>query len=216
MREIAENQKPIVWQTTKGPDNLKQHQGRWLWLVWHPGAFDGVSTTEILALNQIYEQLQGHQCDVIALSRDSVRTLMAWAYQIYDSTGIEILFPLAQDHADENAMRFMNFNHIKHIHRVAVLIGPDGEVWAQLEYPDCVGRHAEELLRILQAIQIAQREGMKIPANWQEGTALILPEPQNYEELLERTMTREGLCCMDWYLCFTDQGGVWKQRKQEK
>lgn len=215
MGQSEEKQNRVIWQTTKGQDELHQHRDRWLWLVWHPGAFDGVSTTELLALNQIYEPLQRQQCDVIALSRDSVRTLMAWAHQIYDSTGIEILFPLAQDQADENSVRFFDFEHLKQSHRLAVLIGPDGEVWARLEYPDCVGHHTGELLRILQAIQVAQREGMKIPANWQEGTALVLPEPQNYEELLKRTMMREGLCCMDWYLCFTDQGKGWEQRKKE-
>lgn len=192
-----------VWQTTKGPDEWQAHQGRWLLLFWHTGAFDGVSTTELLALNQIYEQLQAYQCDVLALSDDSLNTLMAWTYHIYENTGIELLFPLAIDRTKEHQSQ-----------RMALLIDPQGRPCARMEYPNQVGRNVKEILRLLKALQTAKQEGMVIPANWEEGMALVLPGPQNLDELLQRTMEREGLCCMDWYLCFTDRGSQWKGKKE--
>lgn len=206
----------ITWQTTLGKDCLENHAGRWMLLVWHGGAFDGVSTTELLALQRIYEELQRQSCDVMALSRDSHNTLMAWVYHIYENTGIEITFPLVTDRTGEIAHSFGLSYEEETMERVLLLIDPGGKVRAGMYYPNCVGRSTEEILRLLKAMQLAEQEGLEVPADWKEGVALVLPKPQDYEELLQRSMDRQGLCCMDWYLCFTDEGGTWRQRRQKQ
>lgn len=204
-----------AWETTKGKDGWEAHRGRWLWMVWCPGAFGGVCTTELLALSKIYPQLQQMECDVVAVSRDSLAAQLAWIYHIYENTGIEIPFALVSD-VEGHLTKCCGVQCSGTIpYREALLIDPDGRCCAKICYPYQVGRNMQELLRLLQAAQMAQREGMEIPANWTEGIALVLPPPENYEELLERTMDRSGLCCMDWYLCFTDEGSRWKQRKTQ-
>lgn len=206
----------LVWETTRGKDAWEAHRGKWLWMIWCPGAFGGVCTTELLALNQIYPQLQQMGCDVVAVSRDSRAAQLAWLHHIYEQTGIEIPFALLSDVEGKLTSHCKVRCKGGVPEREALLITPEGACCAKLSYPHPVGRNMEEMLRMVQAMQMARDEGMELPANWQEGTALLLQPPETYEELLERMMDRDGLCCMDWYLCFTDQGSIWKQRRKQR
>ena len=73
---------------------------------------------------------------------------------------------------------------------------------AILIYPLTNGRNVSEMLRLLIALQTSDREKVATPADWLPGHPVVVPAPQTYEELLRRLQGEEGVCCIDWYLCY--------------
>jgi len=73
---------------------------------------------------------------------------------------------------------------------------------AILIYPLSNGRYIPEILRLLEALQLTDREKVATPANWMPGDPVVVPAPQTYEELLRRVSGEEGYYCVDWYLCY--------------
>jgi peroxiredoxin 2/4 len=70
---------------------------------------------------------------------------------------------------------------------------------AILYYPVTVGRNTDEILRIIDALQITDKAGMFTPANWQPGEMVIIPAPDT--QMTAEEQTKDGLECVDWYLC---------------
>lgn len=62
--------------------------------------------------------------------------------------------------------------------RVSVLIDPEGKVAAYVAYPPDVGRHAVELLRMVQAAQFSRQTGLGAPANWMPGDGGLARTPE--------------------------------------
>ena len=48
------------------------------------------------------------------------------------------------------------------------------------------GRCIPEILRTVEALQMADRTGDSTPANWVNGNPLIQPSPKTYQELQDR------------------------------
>jgi peroxiredoxin (alkyl hydroperoxide reductase subunit C) len=136
---------------------------------------------------------------------DSNPSHLAWVYNIYQNTGVQIPFPIVSD-------RDMS------ISKLYGMIAPDVSttttvrnvffiddkqiIRAILTYPLTNGRNTYEMLRLLDALQTTDREKAATPANWMPGCPVVVPAPQTYEELLKRVRGEEGLCCVDWYLCY--------------
>ena len=87
--------------------------------------------------------------------------------------------------------------------RNVFIIDDKGIVRCILVYPMNIGRSIPEILRIIEALQIADCNKASTPANWIPGHPIIVPFPKTYEELQERVNTlerdRNG---MSWYLNF--------------
>ena len=80
-------------------------------------------------------------------------------------------------------------------------------------YPYTNGRYIPEILRLLDALQISAKENVVTPANWKPGDPVLVPPPQNYEELMKRNED-QALDCVDWYLCYRKE--VQKQNPKSK
>lgn len=188
------------WQMVPGT-LPEEYRGCWLVVLCHGGAFDPVATTELLALAHHYEQLEKMGCRVLAVGPERRQVQLAWVYSIYDDTGIQLPFPVVQAPEESIARRLQLDGR-----RGVAILSPDGRLRAALAYPREAGCSVEELLRLLRALQHADAHRVLLPADWQEGTAAMLPEPENYSQLLERLDPSRNLCVMDWYLAFTDEG----------
>ncbi len=89
--------------------------------------------------------------------------------------------------------------------RNVFIIDDKGVVRAIFVYPMNVGRCIPEILRTVEALQIADRTGNSLPANWVQGNPEILPSPQTYEELKKRIQENEkNRNGFSWYLSFTN------------
>ncbi len=87
--------------------------------------------------------------------------------------------------------------------RNVYIIDDKGIVRLILVYPMNVGRCIPEILRSLQALQVADENQGSTPANWIPCEPMIVPSPKTFEELIKRNKEieqyRNG---MNWYLSF--------------
>lgn len=87
--------------------------------------------------------------------------------------------------------------------RNVFIIDNKGIVRTIFIYPVNVGRWIPEILRVLEALQVADNNKAAIPANWVPGQPIIKYTPSTYNELLERNKEIEtNKNGMSWYLSF--------------
>ncbi|MCK9321926.1 MAG: peroxiredoxin, partial [Bacteroidales bacterium] len=86
--------------------------------------------------------------------------------------------------------------------RAVFLIDPDGIIRIILYYPQEIGRNMDEILRALEALQVADKHKVAIPANWPNneliGKRVIIPPATDVVTAKERLKEYE---CYDWWFC---------------
>ena len=192
--------------TTFGMVNLNDYKGMWLVFFSHPGDFTPVCTTEMIAFAKAYPYFKELNVRLLGLSIDSNASHLAWVYNIYKKTGIELPFPIVADRTGQIARKYgMISNDISTAETVrnVFIIDDKGIVRTILVYPLNIGRFIPEILRIVQALQIADEDDVMTPANWLPGNPVIIPAPQTYAMLQERVKEIEKeKNGMSWYLSF--------------
>ncbi len=165
-------------------------------------------TTEIIAFAKSNTYFEKLNTSLIGLSVDSNPSHLAWLYDIYQKTGIEIPFPIIADRNGTIARRYgMISNDVSTTETVrnVFIIDDKGIVRLILIYPMNVGRSISEILRALTALQVADSNNASTPANWIPCEPVIVPSPQTFAELQERNnqieKERNG---MSWYLSFKE------------
>ena len=87
--------------------------------------------------------------------------------------------------------------------RNVFIIDTEGKIRLILVYPMNVGRCIPEILRSLEALQIADSTESSTPANWVNGEPVIQKSPITFNDLLDRQneiqKNRNGI---SWYLSF--------------
>lgn len=195
--------------STQGYIRLSDYKGKWVLLASNPSAFGAVSTTEIIALAQGYQDLQNKNVEVIGLTTDNLYANLAWVYEIYQETGITVPFPIIAD-ADLVISEQYGMLNPDRLYgetvRDSFIINPYGRIRSILSLPISCGRNTEELLRVIDSLQITEKYNLYTPANWQPGNPLLLPAPSTYDELINRVNTAEdsGVTCPSWYVCYTN------------
>lgn len=192
--------------TTKGPIKLSDYKGKWVVLFSHPGDFTPVCTTEFLCFAKYYSNFQKRNTELIGLSVDSNSSHLAWLYNIFLHTGIEIPFPVIDDRKMEISKLYgMISEQMSDTSTVrsVFIIDPNQILRTILYYPLTTGRNIPEIVRIIDALQTSDEQNVFTPANWLPGMPVILPPPKTYKELKERIKSCDkNKNCMDWYLCF--------------
>ncbi len=193
-------------QTTMGEISLNDYKGKWIVLFSHPGDFTPVCTTEIIAFSKADTYFKQQNACLLGLSIDSNASHLAWLYDIYCKTGIRVPFPIIADRNGTIARKYgMIANDISNTETVrnVFIIDDKGIVRAILVYPMNVGRCIPEILRVLQALQIADCNKGATPANWCPYEPMIVPMPQTYQALEERmNMIQKNRNGFNWYLSF--------------
>lgn len=193
-------------QTTMGEISLNDYKGKWVVLFSHPGDFTPVCTTEIIAFSKADTYFKQQNACLLGLSVDSNASHLAWLYDIYCKTGIRVPFPIIADRNGTIARKYgMISNDVSNTETVrnVFIIDDKGIVRAILVYPMNVGRCIPEILRVLQALQIADCNKGATPANWCPYEPMIVPMPQTYQALEERmNMIQKNRNGFNWYLSF--------------
>ena len=70
--------------------------------------------------------------------------------------------------------------------RALFYIDPKHTIRAIIYYPLNVGRNVDEILRVLEALQTADGNGVACPVNWKKGDKVIVPPPKSYKEVEAR------------------------------
>lgn len=168
-------------RSTAGPIRLSDFRGKWLVLFSHPADFTPVCTTEFLGLAAAAEDFDRLECQLMAISVDSLFSHFAWLRAIRDRFGVEVRFPIIEDptlvigraygmvgveSADSSAVRTTFF------------VDPHGRVRATTCYPASIGRSVDEMLRMVAALKAADDGKALAPEGWHPGDALLRqPEP---------------------------------------
>ena len=194
--------------TTYGKVCLSDYREKWLIFFSHSGDFTPVCTTEMIAFSRANQYFEERNACLLGLSVDSNPSHLAWMYDIYMRTGIKIPFPIV---ADINGMIARKYGMISsdvsntETVRNVYIIDPHGIIRLILIYPLNVGRCIPEILRALEALQLASECKGATPANWTMGGPIINPMPNTFCSLEERAQNvKNDKNGMSWYLSFKD------------
>jgi len=188
--------------TTHGPIKLSDFKGKWVMLFSHPADFTPVCTTEFVAFSKIFPELEKRNCALLGLSIDSNYSHIAWVRNIEEHFQIKVPFPVIAD-IDMKVASLFGMVHpgasTTQAVRSVFVIDDKGILRAMIYYPMTTGRNMDEIVRLLDALQTADREKVATPANWRPGDKVVVPTPQTQEAAEKRL--QEGYECVDWYLC---------------
>ena len=206
-------------QSKYGKISLNDYRGNRVILFSHPGDFTPVCTTEMIAFARCNNYFEEKNSCLLGLSIDSNASHLAWIYDIYLKTGIKIPFPIIADRNGSIARKYgMISNDISSTATVrnVFIINPEGIVRLILVYPMNVGRCIPEILRALEALQVAEECKGSIPANWTPGGPIINPLPNTFTGLERRVENvKNNKNGISWYLNFKNPEEC-KQNQIEK
>lgn len=146
--------------------------------------------------------------ELLGLSVDSNSSHLAWMYDIYCRTGIQLPFPIIADRSGQIARKYgMISNDISNTETVrnVYIIDDKGIIRTIFSYPLNVGRFIPEIIRTVRALQTADCSKGSTPVNWIEGQQVIQTSPQTFTELVERNEEIENSGNgMAWYLSYKE------------
>ena len=190
--------------TTYGNKKLSDYKGKWLVFFSHPGDFTPVCTTEMIAFAKAYPYFQKLNTELLGLSIDSNPSHLAWMYDIYCRTGIVLPFPIIADRSGEIARKYgMIASDISNTETVrnVYIIDEKGIIRVILVYPLNVGRWIPEIIRTVEALQMADCAKASTPANWRPGEPVIMPMPKTFSQVQERIVEKQQKNnAFSWYL----------------
>ena len=171
-------------ETTQGPMEFhKWKEGKWAILFSHPADFTPVCTTEIGRLALKYDILAGMDCLVATLSVDPVKSHKDWLTDVvaHCENNIEIKFPIIGDQDRSISTTFgmidpgtSDDQDLPLTIRAVFIINPENKLMLSLNYPACVGRNMDEIVRCVEALQLSYEKSIATPANW----------PNNHSDML--------------------------------
>ncbi len=191
---------PFSARTTHGDRKLEDYRGKWLILFSHPADFTPVCTTEFMAFAKAAPTFSSMGCELLGLSIDSLFSHLAWTRNIKEKFNVDIPFPIIEDLKMEDARAYGM------VHpgagdtsavRATFFIDPNGVLRAMVYYPMSNGRSIDEFVRLLQALQTSDANGVATPENWCPGKPVIVPPPKTAEAADKRAS--EGYNTVDWY-----------------
>lgn len=167
-------------RSTNGPITLSSYRGRWVIFFAHPANFTPVCTSEFIALARASPDFEKLDCALLGLSVDSLYSHIAWIRDIRERLGVNVAFPLVEDPSMAIAKAYGMIDDTSESSatvRATYVIDPEGIIRAIVWYPMNVGRSVDELLRLVAALQSADRENAVAPEGWRPGKPLLEHAP---------------------------------------
>ena len=185
-------------ETDQGSFSLHDFVGdNWAILFSHPKDFTPVCTTEFGAVAQLDAEWQKRDTKVIGISVDGVEDHKKWKTDIEKVGGAKAGFPIIADKDLEVSKAFDMLPADAYLPdgrtpndtatvRVVYIVGPDKKLKLSMTYPMNVGRNFAEVLRALDGLQIAAKENVATPANWQVGQDVVVPVAVSDEDAIAK------------------------------
>ena len=162
---------------------LADYKGKWLVLFFYPLDFTFVCPTEITAFSERAKDFTKLGCEILGCSIDSQFTHLAWINTPRKEGGLgEIQYPLLADISKKIATDYGVLTEGGVALRGLFLINPEGKVAYSVVHDLGVGRSVDEVLRVLKAFQQVAKTGEVCPANWEEGSKTMKPDPIKSKE----------------------------------
>ena len=178
----------------------------WVILFSHPADFTPVCTTELLEFARRHEEFRNKGVKLLGISVDSIHSHLAWLENMKQKMGVTIPYPMVAD----IDMRVSNLYGMIHpgasttaTVRALFVIDPKRIVRALIYYPMNVGRNVDEVVRLITALQTADKHACATPVNWKEGDKVVVSPPKTVKEVEER-LSHPDREIKDFYLTLKD------------
>lgn len=187
--------------STQGPIKLSNYKGKkWVVLFAHPADFTPVCTTEFIGFAKYAKEFDALNVQLLGVSEDSNFSHLAWIDNIKKNFDVTIPFPVIDDRAGHVAAKFglihPNESQTATV-RALFIIDDQGLIRAFVYYPLTTGRSIEEILRVVEALQVADKYKVATPEGWKKGDKVIVPAPATQDAAEKRSS--EGYDTVDWY-----------------
>ena len=194
--------------TTHGPMKLPDaFKGKWFILFSHPGDFTPVCTTEFVSFAKHYDDFKKLNTELIGLSVDSDISHIEWVRWIEESLKVKIPFPIIADPMGtvSKALGMIHSESSTSTVRAVFIVDDKATIRTILYYPLELGRNIPEILRIVKSLQLIDKYGVVMPANWPYneliGDNVLNPPPHNVEEAPKRLQQYKGYA---WWLTYRE------------
>ncbi len=178
----------------------------WVVLFSHPADFTPVCTTELVEFARRHEEFRNRGVKLLGLSVDSIHSHLAWLENIKQKMGVTIPYPMVAD-VDMRIAHLYGMIHpgasTTATVRALFIIDPKRVIRALIYYPMNAGRNVDEVLRLVTALQTAEKFSCATPVNWKEGEKVVVSPPKTVEEVAER-LSHPDREVKDFYLTLKD------------
>jgi peroxiredoxin (alkyl hydroperoxide reductase subunit C) len=164
-------------------------EGRWVYFYSHRSAFTPVCSTELASIALYQDDFKKAGIAIAAVSVGTLEETMSWVEEIEATFNVAVEFPVLSDPNGKlsHEMGLIHpKNDPKHSIRKSFIIDPALRLRMMFDYPACVGRSSEEVLRAAQALQIADRTELSVPADWQPGDDMLAPPGHDDDTYLNK------------------------------
>ena len=139
-----------------------EFSGKWLVLFFYPRDFTFVCPTEIEGFQKHYDEYKAADCEILAVSTDTIESHRAW----FERDLKDVEFPILEDptHRITKAYEALDEDNGE-AQRGTFIIDPEGQIRYYVFSDGNVGRSVTETLRVVKALQT----GGLCPIDWQPG-----------------------------------------------
>jgi alkyl hydroperoxide reductase subunit AhpC len=164
--------------TTTGPISLHDWAGdSWVFFFSHPADFTPVCTTEMGMTARLAADFEKRNCKPLGLSTDTVEEHLEWVKDVDETQGVTLQFPIVADPNLEIA-KLYGMIHPDQSETAAVrsvfIIDLAKKIRLTMTYPMSVGRNFDEILRVIDSLQLADKARIATPADWRPGDKVII------------------------------------------
>ena len=205
---IGEKFPELNVMTTHGPMKLPDaFKGKWFILFSHPADFTPVCTTEFVSFAKHYDDFKKLNTELIGLSVDSDISHIEWVQWIEKTLGVKIPFPIIADPLGtvSRALGMLHAESGTSTVRTVFIVDDKATIRTILYYPLELGRNIPEILRIVRSLQLIDKYGVVMPANWPYneiiGENVLNPPPHHVEEAPKRLQQYKGYA---WWLTYRE------------
>ena len=181
--------------STNGVLNFPEDFGNnWKILFSHPLDFTAVCTSELCGLAANQKKLDSMGVKIAVVSIDEIERHLLWKEFMErvlnkGDEAIKINFPIVADLSGNVSKKYGMLHssaNDKRDVRGVFIIDPNNIVQAITFYPMSVGRNSDEILRMIAALQLTQKENVLTPLNWRPGDDVLVPHQPYTEDELEK------------------------------
>jgi alkyl hydroperoxide reductase subunit AhpC len=176
--------------TTQGRIRFHDWIGdQWCIFFSHPADYTPVCTTELGKAAQHGDGFEKRGVKRIAISVDPLEDHKGWVNDINETQNTEVDYPIIADPNQEIAQLYDMIHpnaNTKMTVRSVFVIDPDKKVKLTMTYPPSCGRNFDEILRVIDALQTAEKHQVVTPVDWRPGQACIVPPDVSDEEAKKR------------------------------
>jgi len=164
--------------------------GHWAILFSHPADYTPVCTTELGTVSKLMPEFEKRGVKVAGLSVDPLDKHEGWIKDINETQHTEVKYPIFADQDRNIAVKFgmLDQTELDKISglpltvRSLFIMDPVKKIRLIISYPSTCGRNFDEVLRVVDSLQLTDRNKVTTPANWNKGDDVIVAPSVSNED----------------------------------